>query len=67
MIELTSLNNTKFYLNSDYFEKIEVTPDTVITLTNGKKFVVKEPPEVIIDRVVEFRKKYTCALPEVVR
>lgn len=58
MIKLTGLNNKEFYLNCDLIEKLEVTPDTVITLTTGKKFVVLEPPEVIIRRIVEFRKQY---------
>lgn len=65
MIMLTALNNKVFYLNCDMFEKIEVTPDTVITLSNGKKFVVLETPEEIINRIINFRKKYMTSLPEV--
>ncbi|EYE88802.1 endoflagellar protein [Fervidicella metallireducens AeB] len=65
MILLTALNNKVFYLNCDMFEKIEVTPDTVITLSNGKKFVVLETPEEIIKRIIDFRKKYMTSLPEV--
>ena len=42
MIELTRLNEVKFSLNSDLIEVIETTPDTVITLTTGKKLIVKE-------------------------
>lgn len=42
MIELTRLNDEKFTLNVDLIEIIEEIPDTVITLTNGKKIFVKE-------------------------
>jgi flagellar protein FlbD len=55
MIKLSRLNNSKYYLNSDIIEIIEETPDTVITTLNGKKFVVLETVEEVIDRIVEFR------------
>ena len=44
MIELTRLNKKKFILNSELIETIESTPDTVITLRNGKLCIVQEPP-----------------------
>ncbi len=66
MIRVTTLNNVDFFINCDYFEKIESTPDTVITLTNGKKYVVKTSPEEIINRIIEFRRGYSCRMPEVV-
>jgi flagellar protein FlbD len=65
MICVTTLNNVDFYINCDYFEKIEATPDTVITMTNGKKYVVKTSPEEIINRIIEFRRNYYCRMPEV--
>ncbi|MEN3202608.1 MAG: flagellar FlbD family protein [Atribacterota bacterium] len=57
MIELTRLNGSVFILNSDLIETIEATPDTVISLVTGKKFVVREKVTEVIDRIVEFRKK----------
>ena len=42
MIELTRFNDTQFTLNADIIETIEETPDTVITLTTGRKVIVKE-------------------------
>lgn len=42
MIELTRLNDTKFTLNADLIETVEEVPDTVISLTTGKKLFVKE-------------------------
>lgn len=59
MIELTRLNGTTFVINSDLIETIEETPDTVIILTVGTKYVVQESKEEIVDRVVEFRRRIT--------
>lgn len=67
MIKLTGFNNKEFYLNCDLIEKIEITPDTIITTTNDKKFIVKESPEVIILRIIDFKKKYMLSKPEVIR
>jgi len=67
MIKLTGLNNKEFYLNCDLIEKLEITPDTIITTTNDKKFIVKESPEVIILRIIDFKKKYMLNKPEVIR
>lgn len=56
MIQLTRLNQVEFLLNSDLIEHIENTPDTVITLTSGKKYVVLEPLAEILRRIIEFRR-----------
>jgi len=45
MIHLTRLNRLPLVLNADLIEWIEVTPDTVISLTTGQKLVVLEPAE----------------------
>ena len=42
MIDLTAMNNKEFTLNADHIEKIEEVPETLITLTNGKKDIVLE-------------------------
>ena len=42
MIEVTRLNGTTVLINSDLIETVEETPDTVISLTTGKKFIVKD-------------------------
>ena len=57
MIKLTRLNKQEYYLNSDMIETVEMTPDTVITMLNGKKFIVSESSEEVVDRVVRFRGK----------
>jgi flagellar protein FlbD len=66
MIKLTGFNNKEFYLNCDLIEKIEVTPDSVITTTTGKKYVVKESSDDIINKIIEFKKRY-MAIPEVIK
>jgi len=57
MIFVTRLNDKVFILNPDLIEMMEETPDTVITLTGGNKFVVSEPVEILIERIVEFRRR----------
>ncbi|MDI6799967.1 MAG: flagellar FlbD family protein [Actinomycetota bacterium] len=57
MIELTRLNGSKFILNAVFVETIEATPDSVVSLIDGKKVVVKESPEVIVEEIVNYFKK----------
>ena len=57
MISLTRLNKTSFYLNAELIEQVESTPDTVITLMTGNNIVVREPVDVVIDRIVDYRQK----------
>ena len=57
MVELTKLNKKTFFLNSDLVETIESTPDTVITLRNGKLVLVLETPEMVVDRITTFKRK----------
>ena len=56
MIRLTRINHEPLVLNSDLIEHIETTPDTVISLTTGQKFMVLESADEVIDRVVNFRR-----------
>ncbi len=61
MIELTRFNSEskkmgKFILNAEHIQTIEETPDTVITLMNEKKFIVEEPAEEIVRRVMKYRR-----------
>jgi flagellar protein FlbD len=57
MIWLTRLNRVPLVLNSDMIEHIEVTPDTVITLSNGQIWRVREGAEEVIERIVAFRRR----------
>ena len=56
MIRLTRINHVSMLLNSDLIEHAEATPDTVISLSDGQKFVVLETLDEVVDRVVEFRR-----------
>ena len=63
MIWLTRLNQTSLVLNSDLIEHIDITPDTVITLTGGQILRVREGAEEVIRRVVDFRRQ-VLAVPQ---
>jgi flagellar protein FlbD len=56
LIQLTRINHVPLVLNADLIEHIETTPDTVVSLTNGQKFVVLESTSEIIHKVLEFRR-----------
>jgi len=56
MIQLTRLNHVPLIVNSDLIEHVEVTPDTVVALTTGQKFLVLESAEDVIERVIQFRR-----------
>lgn len=52
MIQVTRINKVeKFYINEKHIEFIEETPDTVISLDSGRKVVVMESAEVVIERI----------------
>nr|MBN2278332.1 flagellar FlbD family protein [candidate division Zixibacteria bacterium] len=56
MIRVTKLNGEVIVINDDLIEFIEETPDTIISLTDGKKIMVREDPDEIIKRVAAFRR-----------
>lgn len=56
MIELTKLNKKKFVLNCELIESVESTPDTVITLRNGKLYIVSESPMEIVEMTIKYKK-----------
>lgn len=56
MIKLTKLNEDIFFLNAELVKTVEETPDTVITLTNGSKYIVKENADTIIERIVQYKR-----------
>jgi flagellar protein FlbD len=62
MIELHRLNGELFLLNSDMIETIDITPDTVVRLVNGHRYVVKEHYRDVRNAVVQFRRDagYSC-------
>lgn len=57
MVKVTKFSGVEVALNSDLIETIEATPDTVIALTNGKKMMVKETVDEIVNRVIDYRRR----------
>lgn len=67
MIKVTKLNKKEFYINSELIEFIEETPDTVISMTTGRKLVVEESAEDILNQIIEYKKKVFSALPPFIK
>ena len=57
MIELTQLSGKKFWLNPHEIETMESNPDTTIVMLSGKRILVLEKPEVIVDRIIAYRER----------
>lgn len=66
MIRLTRINHAPLVLNADMIEHVEITPDTVIAMMNGQKFMVSETADEVIQRVIEFRRAVN-RLPAIVQ
>ena len=57
MIPVTRLNGQEVYVNADLILFLESSPETILTLENGKKVTVKETIPQVVDRVVEFKSR----------
>lgn len=55
MIQVTRLNGQEVYINADLILFLEKSPDTVLTLQNGKKVMVRETIQEVIDRIIAFK------------
>ncbi|MDA8117255.1 MAG: flagellar FlbD family protein [Actinomycetota bacterium] len=55
MIRVTRLQGATMAINAELIERIESTPDTVITLVGGAHYVVAEPVEELLERIIEYR------------
>ena len=58
MVKLTRLNNTILVVNGELIEFIEATPDTIVTLTTGRKVVVRETVDDVIQLVVAYKRSF---------
>ncbi len=58
MIELTRINDAQVIVNADLIEFVERTPDTLISLTTGKKLIVRESVEEVVSKVITFKRAY---------
>lgn len=56
MIAVTRLDGSEMVVNCDQIAWIEYNPDTVIALSNGEKLIVQESPDVLVERVKEFKR-----------
>ena len=57
MIQVTRLDGSKLHVNAELIRFIESTPDTVISLSDGVKLVVREKPETVVDEVVAYQRR----------
>jgi len=57
MIQVTRLDGVEYFLNPHQIESIETHPDTTLVMLSGKRIVIKEKPQTVIDRIVEYRRK----------
>lgn len=61
MVEVTKINGVKILVNPHLFEIVEETPDTVITLTTGKKIIVKESRQEIKNLVILYKREIAAS------
>ncbi|HOO33527.1 MAG TPA: flagellar FlbD family protein [Thermotogota bacterium] len=57
MIELTRFNGEPFILNAELIETVEALPDTIITLFNGRKYMVREKVEEVLEKIITFKNR----------
>ncbi|CDM68794.1 Flagellar protein flbD [Clostridium bornimense] len=57
MIKLIGFNSKEIVLNSELIEKIEEVPETLVTLVNGKKIIVKDTVDEVIEKVIDYKRK----------
>jgi len=56
VIRMTRLDGTQFYVNAEFIQSVESTPDTHVVLLNGHSYVVRERDEEIVERIVEYHR-----------
>lgn len=62
MIQLTRLNGNPIVLNSDLIKTAEAAPDTMLTLINGEKIIVREPCHEVTERVLAYRARLLASV-----
>jgi flagellar protein FlbD len=63
MIEVTKLTGEKLIVNADLIESVESHPDTAIVMDNGKRIVIRESVEVIVNRAIEYQRQVRTGVP----
>lgn len=56
MIRVTRLDQSELYINAEFIQSVESTPDTHIVLVNGHAWVVREPDHEVVRRIIEYRR-----------
>jgi len=62
MIELTRLNGQRLVLNSDLIKTAEASPDTMLTLINGEKLIVREDCSEVVERIIAYRARLLASV-----
>ena len=57
MIEVTGINNEVFLINSSLIEIIEFIPETKVTTTTGRYYLVKDTKDEIIKKIIKYNQK----------
>ncbi|MEK7287952.1 MAG: flagellar FlbD family protein [Elusimicrobiota bacterium] len=57
MVTLHKLNGKEIVINSELIEAVEASPDTVVTLVTGNRYIVRDSVEVVIEKILEFKRK----------
>ena len=57
MITLKKLNGSEFTINAELIETVEASPDTVISLVTGNRYLVRENVQEVIQKVLEYRER----------
>jgi flagellar protein FlbD len=57
MIEVTQLSGKLFYVNPHQIEAMEAVPDTILTMLSGKRIMIREDTETVIERIVAYRQR----------
>lgn len=65
MIEVTRLDGKTYWVNPHQIEYIELTPDTTLQMLSGKRLVVREPFQVLYERIVAYRREIGAVKSEV--
>ena len=65
MIEVMRLDGKSYWVNPHMIESMETNPDLTLTMLSGKKLIVKNSPQEIIDKIISYRKKVGTSWQEV--
>jgi flagellar protein FlbD len=64
MIKLTRFDGSEVAVNAELIKLVEAAPDTIVTLTNDQKMLVRESVDDVIDAVIEYKRLVYGSLPK---